>query len=131
MPRKKTKTLTELELGIMQVIWQLRETTVQDVQDALAAEKRRLAQSSIRTMLAILVDKGYLTRRQDGRGFIYSPAVEKSEADRRILKDLLDRAFKGSVAGLVAALFNTRMMSKKDFDTARTLIREHEKRGQR
>jgi len=129
MPRRKTKTLTELELAIMQILWRKGEATVPEMQEALAAEGKPLAGPSVRTMLAILQDKGYAARRQDGRGFVYSAAVEKGEADRRILKDILDRAFKGSAAGLVAALVNARMVSKTDLERARQLIEEREKGG--
>jgi BlaI family transcriptional regulator, penicillinase repressor len=129
MARRKTKTLTALELAIMQILWHKGEATVPDIQEALALEGQPLAGPSVRTMLAILQDKGYATRRQDGRGFVYNPAVEKGEADRRILKDILDRAFKGSAAGLVVALVNARMVSQNDLDRAKQLIEEREKGG--
>jgi BlaI family transcriptional regulator, penicillinase repressor len=129
MARRKTKTLTEVELGIMQVVWQRGEATVQEIQDALAVASKPLALPSIRTMLAILQDKGYVTRRQDGRGFVYRPAVEKAEAERRMLADLLDRAFKGSAASLVAALVNARMVSRKDLDEAKALIEKRWRGG--
>ncbi len=122
MPRRKTKTLTELELDIMQIIWRRGEAAVQDIQDAFAASARPLALPSIRTMLAILQNKGYVTRRQDGRGFVYRAAVAKTEAEKRMLADLLHRAFKGSASSLVAALVNARMVSKNDLDKAKLLI---------
>ena len=122
MARRKTKTLTELELDIMQVVWQRGEATVQEIQDAFASSPRPLALPSIRTMLAILQDKQYVTRRQDGRGFVYRAAVEKAEAERRMVADLVERAFRGSAASLVAALVNGRMVSKKDIEKAKALI---------
>ena len=122
MARRKTKTLTELELDIMQVIWQRKEATVQEIQDVFASSPRPLALPSIRTMLAILQDKGYVARRQEGKGFVYRATVKKSEAERRMLADLLERAFRGSAAGLVAALVNARMVSKNDLEKAKALI---------
>lgn len=128
MARRKTRTLTELELEIMQVVWKQQEAAVEDIRRAFKAMGKPLALPSIRTMLGILQEKGYVTRRADGRRFVYRARVAQEAARESILKDLLDRAFDGSALDLVAALIDTRLVSKKDIDEVTRLIRRAEGR---
>ncbi len=129
MARRKSRTLTELELEIMQVIWGKGEATVEDIHGALQKSNKPLARPSIRTMLAILREKGYLTRKPFGRGHVYRPKVQPDQAQRSFLKDIVERVFDGSASNLVTALVNSRMVSQKDLAEIRRLIREHEKGG--
>ena len=66
MPRRKTRTLTEVELEFMQILWAEGEASTEDVQEALRRRGRELADGSVRKVLAILIDKGYATRRREG-----------------------------------------------------------------
>lgn len=127
MARRKTPTLTELELVIMQQVWGVDEITVDDLETALAGEKRPLSPQSIRTMLAILAEKGYVTRRRIGRGFAYRAAVPPEQAEKRILKDVVDRVFSGSASSLVAALVAQGLVGEADLAEARRLIQERER----
>ena len=99
MARRKTRTLTEVELEIMQVVWQRAEVSVGDLQQTLEGQGKPLALPSIRTMLSILQEKGYVTRRGQGRGHLYRAKVPRTEAEKRILRDIVKRAFRGSAAG--------------------------------
>ena len=127
MPRSKTRTLTELELQIMGVVWQREELTVEDVRDALEKQGRRLAFPSVRTMLGILQTKGYVTRRAVGRAHAYRASISRDKARRSILRDIVQRAFNGSASSLVAALLGGSVTSKKEMEKIRDLIRDHDK----
>jgi len=127
MARRKTRTLTELELEIMQVVWKHGEATVEEIRRALDAENKPLALPSVRTMLSILQSKGYVTRREDGRRHVYRPRVSQDRARKSILKDVVERAFEGSALDLVAALIDTRMVSMSDVDEVWRLIRQARK----
>ena len=127
MTRRKTKTLTELELEIMQVLWERGEATVEDLADAFDKAEKPLAPSSFRTMLSILKEKGYVTRRRAGRGFVYEARVPAENARKSILTDLISRVFDGSASDLVAALVKDGMVSADDLSKARALIRKSEK----
>jgi predicted transcriptional regulator len=126
MARRKTRTLTELELQIMQIVWKNEEIAVEDIRQTLEQAGKPLALPSIRTMLGILQEKGYVTRRAEGRRFVYRARVPQEKARESILKDVVDRAFDGSALDLVAALFDTRLVSKRDMDAVKRLIREAE-----
>ena len=126
MPRRKSRTLTELELEIMQTIWQLGEATVEQLYDVFQDSGKPLARPSIRTMLKILQQKQYLTRTQEGRGYVYHPEVSAPEAHRSFLSDLLERAFDGSATSMVATLLHGGMISNGDLKEVKQLIRQHE-----
>ena len=131
MPRRRRKshTLTQLELEIMLVIWGQDETTVNDISDRLADAGRPLALPSIRTMLSILQDKGYVERRKEGREYVYAAVVSGEQSRKCILRDIIDRAFDGSASYLVAALVNGEMVSKGELEEAKRLIEQGEERG--
>ncbi len=129
MPRRKSRTLTDLELLIMQILWNHEETSVEEIRQDLEKQGRALALPSVRTMLSILQDKGYATRRKIGRGHAYRAIVPREKARKNILRDLVDRAFEGSAMNLVAALVDSSMVSEKDLTKVKALIRDYEKEG--
>ena len=132
MARPRSRTLTEVELDIMHVIWAKEEASTEDVMRARSARGRPLSDGATRTMLAILVDKGYLTRRRGDRGaFLYTAKVPRDQARRKMVADLLKRAFAGSAAGMVAAIMNTRSITEKDIREIERLIAQHRKEEKR
>ena len=129
MARRKTRTLTEVELEFMQVIWTGGEVTSDDVQEALRRQGRELTGGSVRKMLSILVEKGYLKRRREGLSFRYKPTVGERQARRKMVGDLLKRAFHGKAAPMVAAMIEGRTVRDEDLREIKRLIAEREKEG--
>ena len=127
MPRRKSRTLTEVELEFMQVVWELGEVTTEDVLEQLRRQGRKLSDGSVRKILSILVAKGYVSRRPDGRGFRYKAEVPKGRANRSMVMDILNRAFAGSPALMVAALLDSPKVSDSDLKKIKQLISEREK----
>jgi predicted transcriptional regulator len=130
MARNKARTLTEVELEFMHVIWAADEVTTEDVRAALASNGRSLTDGSVRKVLSILVDKGYVKRRRQARGFLYRAVVPQERASRSMVADLLKRAFDGSAAQMVAALLGTRAVDSKELQKIKQLIADHEEGGQ-
>ena len=95
MPPRKSPTLTEAELRLMEVLWQKGPATVQQVMDALS-EKAPLAYNSVLTTIRILEKKGYLKHEKDGRAHVYTPLVERQEATRSEIRRLVTRFFGNS-----------------------------------
>ncbi len=95
MPPRKSETLTEAELRLMDVLWQKGSATVQQVLDALP-EKPALAYNSVLTTIRVLENKGYLEHVKDGRAHIYKPIMEREEATRSEIRHLVSRFFKNS-----------------------------------
>jgi len=84
---------------------------------------------SVRTMLSILQQRDYVTRRPEGMGHVYRAKIPADRTRKRILQDIIDRAFDGSALSLVAALVDAKMVSRKELEKAKRLIEEHEKRA--
>ncbi len=127
MARRTSPTFTEVELEFMHVVWELGEATSEDIRIALKKQGRDLADGSIRKILSILTRKGHLARRPDGRGFLYRAAQPVSEARAGMVRDLLDRAFEGSVSLMAAALLDARDVRDGDIEAIRRLLADHEK----
>ena len=127
MGRRKSSTFTEVELEFMQVIWAAGDVTTDHVLEVLKGRGRNLSDGSIRKILSILVRKGHLTRRREGRAFLYKPKVHKGQAHRKMVQDLVKRAFDGSAALMVAALFDSNTLNDRDLKDIKRLIAKHEK----
>jgi BlaI family penicillinase repressor len=108
VPRSpKSSGLTALELRIMQVIWTRGASTVGEVQAELDPP---LAYTTVQTMLNILARKSKLSRRLDGRAYVYSPRVTQARALGQGVRDLVDRMFGGSSEALVMSLLRNRQI---------------------
>ena len=121
--------LTELQLAIMSVLWDRSEATVLDVHDALRAE-RRIAQSTVATLLGRLEDKGVVTHRTDDRQYVYRAAVTQDQVRKSIVGEfagLTSRLFAGDVAGLVSQLLSASDARPEDLARAREIIAEKER----
>ena len=122
MARNRTRTLTEVELEFMKIVWQMGEVSTDDVLEALAREGRHLSDGTVRKMLSILVRKGYLERRREGKAFLHRAKVREDLATRNMLMDLLKRAFGGSAALMIAALMESRAIHPEDIEEIKRLI---------
>jgi len=111
MERKEHRTLTPLELEIMQVLWERGASTVAEVQPRLRGE---LAYTTVQTMLNVLWRKKKVKRVQEGRAFRYEPVVSRERATGSALHDLVSRMFGGSSEALLMAMVDTRQISAED-----------------
>jgi len=125
LPRKKSPTLTEAELRLMNVLWQRGEATVSEVVNALAKDSR-LAYSSVLTTLRILERKGYVRHRKLGRAFVYQPLVAREDAQRSAVRFVVSRFFKNSPELLVLNVLENEELSSKELRKLRKLIDEAE-----
>ncbi|HPI91425.1 MAG TPA: BlaI/MecI/CopY family transcriptional regulator [Spirochaetota bacterium] len=127
MARRKSKTLTEVELEFMQVIWDRADTSTEDLQRALAARGRPLTDGAIRRVLAILMQKGYLIRRKQGLSFLYNAKVQKNHALGSMFRDMLSRAFGGSGSLMIATFLDTVDIKPDEMDRIKRLIEDRER----
>ena len=123
--QKPERKLTNAELEIMQVVWELDGGTVRQVHEILN-QQRPLAYTTVMTMMNILEDKGHLTRRKEGRAYRYQPVRPKSQVISGMVDDFVGRVFEGSAAPLVVSLVKDKKISKKDLDEIARMIRETE-----
>ena len=127
MPRRKSPTFTEVELEFMHVIWENGEVSTENVMTILARDGRVLSDGSVRKILTILQEKGHLTRRRQGKRFLYRPAMSREDAWIFMVKDLLARAFHGSPKQFFISFLKAEPLSKNDIREIRRIIDEHER----
>jgi predicted transcriptional regulator len=94
MARKQSPTLTEAELPIMDILWQKGSAVVTDVVAGLS--NSAIAYNTVLTTLRILERKGYVRHTKEGRAFVYHPVMERGEASRKAVRNLLKRFFQDS-----------------------------------
>jgi BlaI family penicillinase repressor len=107
----------------MKVLWERGPSTVGDVLDALADEVS-LAESTVRTMMGILKDKGYVRTTMHGRAHVYHPLVDRGEARRSVVRHLISRFFDGSREELLLNILGDEELSEKELARLRRMIQE-------
>jgi BlaI family penicillinase repressor len=119
--RSPSKTLTDQELEIMKIVWERRTATVRDVYEALL-ERRRVAYTTVMTMMKILERKGYLNRKQVERAYVYRPAQPKNSVIRVMVREFVNRVFNGSAEPLLVHLIEDRHLTADEVEEIRRLI---------
>ena len=131
MAGRASSTFTEVELEFMQIIWAKGEASTEDLRNALNENNRNLPDGAIRKILSILMKKAHLKRRPQGRFFIYSAKIPEEQAHKKMILDLLGRAFNDSVSTMFATLINSRNISSDEMLKIKEFIAEHEKEGKK
>jgi BlaI family transcriptional regulator, penicillinase repressor len=121
--RPKQSTLTPQELEIMKLVWQRESATVRDIYEALL-ERRKIAYTTVMTMMKILETKGYLKKRRQDRAFVYRPAHPKNQVIGGMIREFIDRVFNGSAERLLVHLVKERQLRNKDLHKIIRMIEE-------
>ncbi|HZV87337.1 MAG TPA: BlaI/MecI/CopY family transcriptional regulator [Candidatus Binatus sp.] len=121
--RPRHTTLTPQELEIMKLVWQRQTATVRDIYEALL-EHRKIAYTTVMTMMKILENKGYLKKRRQDRAFVYRPAHAKNQVIGNMLREFIDRVFNGSAEPLLVHLVKSRHLREKDLQKIVRMIEE-------
>lgn len=123
MPRPASEHPTQLELEILKILWEESPLLVRDVRERLEqTAQRTLTHSSVITMLNIMVRKGYLRRRKQGKSFAFSPKVKREAISGGLVGDLLGRVFDGSAAAMVLNLMETADLDSDELNELRELV---------
>jgi len=122
---KKHGLLTELELCLMKIVWQKGRASVQDVRDALP-KGRSLAYTTVLTMMRILERKGFLRHEKQDRSYVYEPVVQRLQATRSMVRDLVNRLFDGSPELLLVNVLENESIDREELARLRQLIGEKE-----
>jgi BlaI family transcriptional regulator, penicillinase repressor len=113
--------LTQRELDIMSVLWELGEATVTEVRDRVDPD---LAYTSISSMIRTLELKGFVShRRGEGKTHVYFPAVDPETAGESALGRLLNKVYGGSPIKLLAHLVEQNRLSEKELERMRDLLK--------
>jgi predicted transcriptional regulator len=126
MARRATNRPTDAELEILKVLWERGPSTVREVRGALP---RRVAHTTVLTLLQIMEDKGLVERDASQRAHIYRARQTRPGVARRLAKDLLDRMFEGSAPELVLYALQGRKATPDELDEIRRIVNELERRS--
>ena len=124
MARKASATLTEAELPIMEVLWNKGRAVVNEVVDA--QPNQALAYNTVLTTLRILERKGYVRHTKEGRAFVYHPVVERGDASRKALRNLMQRFFNDSPELLILNMLEDEQLDAGEMARLKQKIAESE-----
>jgi len=125
--RKKSATLTEAELRLMDVLWQKGRATVADVTEALPPPP--LAYNTVLTTMRILEQKGYVTHQEEGRAYVYQPLIQRDDAAKSAVGQLVSRFFGNKSAALALRLVEEQRPSDDELARLKKLIEQYEEEG--
>lgn len=124
MARPRAPELTERELEIMHVFWELGPRTAQEVRDELERRGRELTYTTVATLVRIIVEKGFLRQTNDERPFVYEPIRSFDDVSQSLVNHLLHRVFGGSREKLLVSMFDNRKLTKKELALLKEILRE-------
>jgi predicted transcriptional regulator len=126
MPRRDRRaSLTPLQLAVMQVLWAGDEASVADVQKGMTG--KRLALTTVATLLTRLEQRGLLAHRVEGRQYIYRARVSPVDVRQSVTQDLLGSLFHGDVTAFVTQLLDARDLTREEIADLKRLIKTKER----
>ena len=107
----------------MKIVWERERSTVRDVYEALL-ERRKVAYTTVMTMMKILEQKGFLKKSQEDRAYLYRPAQTKRKVIGAMVREFVNRVFNGSAEPLLVHLVEEHHLSQKDLEEIARLRRK-------
>ncbi len=123
MPRWPSAQPTEVELEILQVLWQHGPCPLGEIHEAVAAHSQRVY-STTRKMIQVMRDKGLVNSDDSVRPQLYSTAKSKEDTQLNLLEDLADRAFGGSTRKLVMSLVSAERLTVEEVREMQRLVKK-------
>lgn len=125
MARPKQPHPTPGELEILRILWDDGSATVRQVLEKLPNKR---AYTSVMSLLTVMTEKNLVTRKPQGRAFLYTARLKPEQTEGKIIGNVLDRVFDGSASALVARLLEQSKPSPDELDEIRRLINQHKKK---
>jgi BlaI family transcriptional regulator, penicillinase repressor len=112
---------TEGELAILRVLWDRGPCTVREVHDSLA-RKLPSGYTTVLKLMQIMSEKGLVRRDESQRAHVYEAAVSEERTQKRLVSDLLERAFAGNASKLVLQALSSTRASDEELAEIRRLL---------
>lgn len=123
MQRKSLTPLGETEMEVLHHVWSMERATVAQVHDKIL-KNRKVAYTTIMTVMKKLADKGYLSYEKDGSTYVYQPAKSKDQVQQGLIDNLVEKAFNGSPAALIQTLVKRESLTEEELEDIRKLIED-------
>jgi len=127
-PHHDPAALGELESNILSIVWREGSVTAEQVRELL---ERPLTDSTVRTMLRRLEEKGYITHSSENRAFVYRPAESRQRVAGRAAKRIVDWLCEGSVETLLVGMVDSKVLDRTELERLAkriAAVREQDKR---
>ena len=121
MADKTTPRPTDAELAILRVLWERGASTVREVHDALSVSQET-GYTTVLKLLQIMTDKGLVVRDESQRAHVYSASESEQRTQRKLIGDLMDRAFGGSPSKLVMQALSATKATPAELTAIRALL---------
>ena len=121
MPRQPSQQLTEVELQILQILWDFGPAPVRVIHGALS-KLRDTNYSTTVKMLSVMLDKKLVTRDENERPHVYHPVVTRQKAQKRMLGRLIDQLYSGSTTSLVLQALSSKKTTPEELNKIRQLL---------
>src|SRR3954463_3276880 len=119
--------LSELETKVINVLWRRGPSTVDDVARALPG-RRKLKDSTVRTILARMEKKGFVAHDAEGRTNVYRALLEPQSVAMSGVRNIIDRFLGGSVEALLAGIVKDEMVDGEELDALIRKVRADAKK---
>lgn len=127
MARPPSTTPTEVELQILRILWDLGPSPARRVHQRLEAARGTNYSTAVK-MLAVMLQKGLVSRDESARPHLYRPTLTRKGAGKRMLRELAERVYEGSSLSLVLHALSSSKASQEDIDEIRRLLDQMEAR---
>jgi len=124
MARQPSKVPTEVELEILKQLWERGPLNGNQIADALKPN-RDISYQAVMTMLSIMEDKGYVTRRKSDGRYVYRARITEKATSRRMMQDLVRKVFGGSASAAVLNLLETSDLTDEELHELRETLKSH------
>ena len=121
--------LTDLENEVMQAVWNGGKCTVEAVH-RIVSRKRKLKETTVRTLLRRLEQKGYLVHESDGRAYVYRAVKPARSLAAHAVRQIIDRFCRGSVEELVSGMVEAKVLRKDDIEELERFVRNQRPGGE-
>jgi BlaI family transcriptional regulator, penicillinase repressor len=125
MPRPSATQLTEVEMQILRILWELGPSPVREIHKRMQAAKGTNYSTTVK-MLAVMLQKGLVKRDEEAQPHVYRPALTRAHAGKRMLDNLIEKVYDGSTMALVLQALSSKKATKEELDEVRRILDQME-----
>lgn len=123
MPRHASSQPTDVELEILNILWDLGPSTVREVYNRMR-ESRDVVYATTKKMLLVMLEKGLVKRDEEASPHVYRATISQKRTQQRMLTDFVQKVFDGSTKSLLVQALSSAKTSREDLDEIRRLLDE-------
>jgi BlaI family transcriptional regulator, penicillinase repressor len=128
MAKEEQNLPTESELEVLNILWELGESSVRTVNEKLN-EKREVGYTTTLKIMQIMHEKGLVLRDDNQKIHLYSPKQKEQKIKGNLLTNLIENTFNGSFQNLMMTAIKNQKISKSDLESIKNLIKDHESKN--